>query len=232
MWRSSYYTGGLSAAASPLSIGAHTVVNNVQASGTWPMVTSPVTTQVSGSSIVLFVGALDSSSPPGTDSKGNTYTQIGSWQSYASGQGFLSAWIKKNAAGGSGHTFNITNGTTTSTGPEATLFAIEVIGGTDLDTFSFANPTVNPIPATALTPGRTGTMLLMCAFGDSFGVGDTYTPSSPYSLIDQQTNGGTSMAAGVASRLSPSTASLGGSMTSAQTPSSGAQSGIWLVSIK
>jgi hypothetical protein len=118
-----------------------------------------------------------------------------------------------------------------SNGPEATLFAIEILGAPALDSFSFAQPTVNPIPATAITTAHASEMLLLCAFGDSFGIGDTYTPSSGYSLIDQQTNGGTSMAAGVANKLAGASGSYGGSMTSAQTPNSGAQSGIWLVSL-
>lgn len=222
----------MAGASQPLSIGAHTVTSNMQASGTWPMVTTAIATRASGSTFVLFVAALDTSSPPGTDSKGNTYTQIGSWQSYASGQAFLSAWIKTNGAGGSGHTFNITNGTTTTTGPEACLFAVEIIGATALDTFSFANPTVNPIPATAVTTSKAGCMLLMCCWGASFGQPDTYTPSAGYALVDQQTNGGNSMAAGLADQLGGAAGSYGGSETSSMTASSGAQSGIWLVSLK
>jgi hypothetical protein len=218
---------------SSLSVGAHAVANNRQSLGVWPLVTAGVTTQASGSSFFLFV-CLPGGTAVATvsDSKGNTWTQVGTTQTYASGGGTWTVWSALSGTGGSGHTFSLQSVPPSSStgGPEGVIFAVEVIGGHSVDAFSLGTSTANPIVATPVTTSHPSEILLMFAMADSFGPGDTYTPSSPFSILDQQQNGGDSMAGATAWRVTGASGSYGGNCGSSM-DNVGGQSAIALVAV-
>jgi hypothetical protein len=221
--------GPANASAGPLSVGAHTFVNDRQAQGASPMTTPAVITQTTGSSFVVFVGSL---APQGTisDSKQNTFRQLGSWINYASGQGNFSAYTCVACAGGPNHTFSFNKPAGGATS-EATLFAVEVRGSPSVDTFIQADSLTNPINAGNLTTTRPGDLLLVAALGDSFGAPDTYTPSAGYTLLDQQTNGGDSMAGADAFEIAGPPGVYGGTLASSLTTNPAGGSAIFLVAL-
>lgn len=69
-----------------------------------PATTGAVTTQASGSSFFIFVGFQGSTTPTVSDSKSNSYTQVGSTVLYADSSGGAAVFKCENGAGGSGHT--------------------------------------------------------------------------------------------------------------------------------
>jgi hypothetical protein len=214
-----------------LGIGAHAVVNDRQAQGSSPMTTPPVNTQTSGSTFVLFVAYLATQGTV-SDNMGNTYAQVGVWQTYANSGGFFSAYVCVGCAGGAGHTFSF-NKPTFSGAPqaEASLFAVEVLGSPSVDAFVQAASLTNPIDAGSVTTTHAGDVLLIAALGNSYGEPDTYTPSPGYTLLDQQTNGGDSMAGGDAFQIAGAPGAYGGTLTSSLTMDPTAGSAIFLIAL-
>jgi hypothetical protein len=211
--------------------GAHVVVNDIQGFGVNPMTSTPVDT-TSGSTFVTFVASVNPSGSV-SDNKGNSYTQVGTWLSYATMQGFFSAWACVGGAGGAGHTFAFNRGgegVVTAGDSEATLFAVEVKGGPPVDTFAQANTTTNPINAGNVTTTHAGDVLLISALGASYSVPDNYTPSAGYTLLDEQTNGGDSMAGGDAFSIAGAPGSYAGTLASSLA-NPGADNAIFLVAL-
>ena len=204
-----------------LALGATTYKNDVAGRGTNPMTTPPVNTEPSGSTFVVFVGAgiLGTDAFQSlTDNMGNSYTEIGVAQPYASNQGELRAYYCANCVGGTGHTFSLHKVSSLSNW-EAVLFAVEVLGAPTLDTFAEANLS-SLATGLAVDTSASGDMLLACVLAASYGSPDRYTPSAGFTLIDDQTNGSDSLGGADAWELAGGPGSYTGAL-----PSSLAKSG-------
>lgn len=97
----------VSGAAAPSMLGTHTMVKQSDSGGSSPAVTSPITTQASGSAFWAMLGGWAYTNTP-TDNKGNTYAKLGTFQDFAGAfpnEG-LQAWVAYGA-GGSGHTLSL-----------------------------------------------------------------------------------------------------------------------------
>ena len=109
-----------------IAVGVHTKLQDTVYNKT-VHTTPAVTTQASGSTFVVFaiipVAASFAASTPFTDSKSNTYTQIGS--EVNTGNCKTRLYYCQNGSGGSSHTFTVTTVGQTY----ATVYAIEVTGG-------------------------------------------------------------------------------------------------------
>ena len=186
--------GGCKGAA--LSVGAHTLRNDVAGLGSNPMTTAPVTTRTSGSTFVVFAGAGISG---GTafqslgDNMGNAYAPIGLPQPYAGGEGELRAfYCAPPCRGGAGHTWSLYKPASLSNW-EAVLFVVEVTGAPALDAFSQADAARSPLSAGSVATTKAGDLLLVCALAASYGSPDVYTPAPGFTLLDDQTNGSNSL---------------------------------------
>jgi len=202
--------------ATQLGVGAYTFKNDVAGRGTNPMTTPPINTHASGSTFVLFVGAGiagGSAFQSISDNMGNTYAQVGTTQNYASNQGDLRAFICSNCKGGTGHTFSLTK-TSSLSNWEAVIFAIEVTGAPTLDSFAQANAKTSPLSAGNVATTRTGDLLLVCALAASYGSPDVYTPSSGFTVLNDQTNGSNSLGGADAWALAGAPGSYGGTLRS------------------
>lgn len=153
--------------------------------------TGAVTTQATGS--LIFAGELfQASSTFSTlvDSKSNTFTQLGTEQTFATGNGKARLYYKENAAGGAGHTATFTN-----VGSAAiTDFFGEFTGAltaSALDgTVQQVNDSATPFTL-SITPS-TGNRLLVALFGGDSGSNPaTNAESSGFTVITNanETNG-------------------------------------------
>jgi len=206
-----------SAVNGAIALGAYTYRSDVANQGTSPMTTSAINTHASGSTFVLFVGTanVNGTSSFGSvgDNMGNTYTRVGSAQSYGNGKGQLRTYICTNCKGGSGHAFSLTKAGTLSSA-EAVLFAVEATGAPNLDAFAQANATRSPLSAGTVATTQTGDMLLLCALGASSSSPDLYTPSAGFTLLNEQTNGTSSLAGADAWAVAGAPGSYGGTLKS------------------
>ncbi|GAA0717941.1 hypothetical protein [Dokdonella soli] len=91
------------------SPGSHTLLGQEDQHGISPAVTSPIDTQASGSSFIVFNGGYASNTEPPTDNKGNTWTPLGPPVVYNGyGGAFdIKAYISLSARGGAAHTVSI-----------------------------------------------------------------------------------------------------------------------------
>ena len=89
-------------------VGAHTLLGQEEANGVNPAVTPAITTQLSGSSLIVFNAGYRSNSNPPTDSKSNAWKQLGSvvYNGY-DGRFDVKAYLVLAAKGGSNHTISI-----------------------------------------------------------------------------------------------------------------------------
>jgi len=199
-----------------LAVGAHTYKNDVAGRGTNPMTTAAIATQATGSTFVVFAGAGISGADAFLslgDNQGNTYTQVGTAQPYATNQGELRAFVcNQPCQGGSGHTFSLYK-TSSLAKWETVLFVVEVLGAPTLDTFAQANLSTLSAGLTATT-SRAGDMLLVCALAASYGSPDRYTPSAGFTLLDDQTNGSNSLGGADAWELAGAPGAYTGTLTS------------------
>jgi len=90
-------------------LGAHTLLGQEEGNGISPAVTSAITTQVSGSSLIVFNAGYRSNSNPPIDSKSNRWKQLGGDIVY---KGYdarfdVKAYVALAAKGGSNHTVSI-----------------------------------------------------------------------------------------------------------------------------
>lgn len=128
--------------------------------------TGSVTT-TSGSCIVV-AAVCGSSDATISDSKGNTYTLIGSRLNTSSSpyQSRTALFRCENAIGGSGHTF-----TATATGDYPSVLALELIGtSVQLDLSNQNTDNATPYTSPSLTPSQAG-----CAVVSFFGPNTTYS---------------------------------------------------------
>lgn len=183
----SRFGGGANVAASVAApeLGAHAADWDLEGPGTSPQEVT-LTTQASGSSLIVatFGRAANYSAP--TDNKGNTLALLES-SGYASGlwSGYgLEAYGVANAASGSGHTVSLTkvNGY-----EESTLIAVEAKGATIQDTSVVNRAGAGAgVPYTSASVTITGPALLVSVWGGDggFGISQEANPEAGWTSIE------------------------------------------------
>ncbi|HUA80348.1 MAG TPA: hypothetical protein VL997_08255 [Dyella sp.] len=99
--------GTANAAAPASALGAHTLQIQSEGLGTSPVVTDPITTQVRGSSLIVFNGGYLSNASGPNDTYGNRWRQLGRDVPFGNGYGDrfnVKAYVALQAKGGPGHT--------------------------------------------------------------------------------------------------------------------------------
>jgi hypothetical protein len=92
----------------PPALGVHTLLTYDQGKGRSPVVTAPVTTQATGSTLLaITMGRIPNFATP-TDSYGNEWSLIGKRRQYANGPFYTAVWSSVGAKGGPGHTLSST----------------------------------------------------------------------------------------------------------------------------
>jgi hypothetical protein len=191
-----------------------------QSSSTASLTTAAITTQVSGSSFLVFpvyvTGNLAASTPI-TDSKGNTYTAIGTEVTNGGLGVSMRPYLCTNGTGGASHTFSMAN-TSTSV---AAMAVLEITGGLTaslLDQYvasvvSSGPPFNQPVTTSAQADE------LVVAFGVSNSSSATvnYTVGGSFSKQQEQTDGATVVSLCLATRVVSAT----GAYDPAWNPSAG-----------
>ncbi len=90
-------------------LGNHTLLAQSEGMGTSPAVTDPITTQPTGSALIVFNGGYSGNSARPVDSYSNKWKQLGSSVTYGNGyDGFnVKAYVALSAKGGPNHTVSI-----------------------------------------------------------------------------------------------------------------------------
>ena len=114
-------------AVTPSGVGAHAITYARFGSTVAQVSTAPITTQASGSTLIVSVGRGDvRGHRPPTDNRGNTFVQQGTAHTYARYPGSGTAlYVAQSINGGSNHIVS----TVHVSGDETTLTAVEVPGG-------------------------------------------------------------------------------------------------------
>lgn len=159
--------------------------------GATSLVTGSVTTQVAGSLMItaeLFQATSTFSSV--VDSKSNAYTQLGTEQAFAAGNGKARLYYKENAVGGASHTSTFTNvGSAAMTDFLAEFTGVLTSGSLD-GAVQQVNDAATPFTL-AITPSA-GPRLLVALFGGDSGSNPaTHAESSGFTIIANanETNG-------------------------------------------
>lgn len=154
-------------------------------------VTSAVTTQESGSVIVLAVVVADGTSVTvPADSKGNTYTKVGNDDIFADGNKKLQWYVCENAIGGAGHT------ATVQVSPDDSVTVLfqeitgaAVAGAVDTAVTAGGNDTSSPFEITSGTLSQPNEILLSM-FGGNVGTNAASTETSGMTKTAEEQNGG------------------------------------------
>lgn len=208
-----------------VSLGAFDGQRVLYGSAAGTVTTEPLTTQVSGSSFIVVTGGnLGDLSTPPTDSKGNTWTQVGTAVEYSRWSGYgIAVWRCIGGVGGVNHTFSQQYGQTLGF-DECTICVAEVKNAGYLQ-----GAVVNQVlTGGILTSGSLSTTAkaIMLAFfsGDApTGATTTVSLSNGYTIIDTDTlpddsNGYVPIAIGYAEKINPGTYNY----TATETPDQGA----------
>jgi len=183
--------GGPGAGGPGPKTGAHILAQrNINGSSNTPLVTSPVSTQTSGSTIIVSVGRGDSSglaSLP-TDNMGNTpYAKLGSNVAFVNYPGSGAALYDFiGATGGAGHTFaaNMVGS------DEVTIIVVEVKNGHVIQDAKGSYVGPGTLTSPSVTTTGPATIVAFC-WGDN-GAGTTIrSVNNSFQLLDQYmaTNG-------------------------------------------
>lgn len=168
-----------------ISLGVHAAAGGAAGN---TVTTAAIAPAATGSLFYVCVGtgAGDAINVP-TDSKGNVYTQIGTTFT-TGGPASMARFYKANATGGIGLTVTATS----PTGAQVSVWFVEVLGVTTLDQGGNAtihNATVSPYVSPSVTTTTAAEILLGCGTDDSTGLSDVFTAPSPFTILDQVTNG-------------------------------------------
>lgn len=150
-----------------LSVGVSAVASHASSA-----TTSSVTT-TSGSGIELVVTGTGTTTPTISDSKGNTWTQIGSRVEVGSHPGSL--WHFKNESGtrGSSHTF-------TAAGSDVSIMMTEILGDSPVvDVYAGGTDSATPFESDALTP-TVADFLLVAGIGSNAGGSSDYPAGNSF----------------------------------------------------
>jgi hypothetical protein len=210
------------------TVGAHTLAF-FPCNSSGGLTTSPVTTRISGSTILAWVGRGDTNGFTGTvplDNKTNSFKLIGSVYDYSplypsSGEALYSVL---SAVGGSGYrvTAPMPEG-----GDELTLAVVEVKDGGIIRDAQFKKVLGPPHTSQNVTSAGPATLVAIWA-GDSGGASVTATPNNGYVTIDSQLLSSCEVEVVVATKDVAAAGTY--NVTWTATPSQGAH--LWLVAVE
>ncbi len=174
--------------AGSASLGSHTLLGQEDGRGTSPALTSPIDTQASGSSFVVFNAGFTSNSNPPTDNKGNSWAPLGPPVGYNGYDGMfdIKAYVALSARGGAGHTVSIVkNGMGAG---ELTLPFIEIRGATALQGVVQNYPAQGPrVTSGSVTTTGPATLVALW-WGDGNFLSNTAIPDSGFTVIESFVN--------------------------------------------
>lgn len=166
------------------SLGSHTLLGQEDGHGANPAVTSPINTQASGSSFLVFHGGHASNTREPTDNKGNAWTPLAAPVVYNGYDGAydIKAYRAMSGHGGNGHTVSIVkNG---SSAGELTLPFIEIRGATTIQAMAQNYPEANSqVTSGDVTTSGPATLIALW-WGDGFFLHQTAVPDSGFSVIE------------------------------------------------
>jgi len=195
-------------------IGQHASVTESNASS---YTTPSRTTSSSGSNFYVFITAQPSSfaATPITDSKSNTYTQVGTTLTNAGSSLESRVYKCENGTGGASHTWTVSLTSTTY----AALMAVELTGmalTSSVEQQGRQEDNATPFVTPSVTTTQANQIILAACFEDSSGTtsaetwGGSFTNSD---LIEELTNAGTGVASGLVAKAVTSAGSYQGSLT-------------------
>lgn len=173
-----------------MSLAAGVASKGATAAGT-SQATGSVTTQATGS--LLIAGELFQSTATFSsiaDSKSNAYTQLGTEQNFATGNGRARLYYKENAAGGASHTATFTNVGSAAITDFFGEFTGALTAGALDGTVQQVNDSASPFTL-AITPSAGNRLLVALFGGDSGSNPATHAESSGFTIISNadETNG-------------------------------------------
>lgn len=191
-------------------------------SGVGTAVSAAVTTQVSGSTFVAFFQS-DTTHTGVTDSKGNTYTPIGTLITNSSINSRL--YYCQNGTGGASHTCTGTG----QTGDHSILF-VELLGVLTtgvLDQVASILDTSTPFTVTSGTTTQSDEISISAMSGNSTTTA-THAESTGYTISQEVTTGGPNWTCGIAYKVLSAT----GTQTPSWTEASGTTAGVHVATFK
>lgn len=205
-----------------LSVG----VTDIGGANASPVTTAGVTTQATGS--ILVVGAIweTAAFTSITDSKSNSYTQIGTEQTIGGFKARL--YYVENATGGSSHTFTLTTGGGNIFG---TVLALEVIGGataSSLDQSNQQTDSASPFTSPSITTTNANDILVSACMSDGIANPMDFAESTGFTVNITRNSGASFYPMALGTRIVSST----GSYNSSWTTASGANAAVFIASFK
>lgn len=149
--------------------------------------TGSVTTQATGSILIIAVVWEPNSTPPTiSDSKGNSYSLIGSVRQASAYPSYIGFWRCENATGGASHTF-----TGAKSNGYCSIFAMEITGGAtssalDQNTGA-ASDTATPVTSGSITT-TTADQILIGFVGGLCSANTAYTANNSFTKIQELTS--------------------------------------------
>jgi predicted small lipoprotein YifL len=217
----------VNAVAAPPGFGVSAVAYQLYQTTSSPLVTSPIATQLSGSTIVASVGRgnISGFGTLPSDNKGNApYLQLGSSHTYTLWPSSGTAlYAFPRAIGGSGHTFTAQN----SGLDETTVAVVEVMNGGVVQDFKW-NEVLRGNPITSLSVTTTGPSTLIAFWwGDGTTGPHTAIPLDGFQALGGVLDAGNLVQCAVAAKNVTAAGTYNITWTS---PGQGAQ--LWLVAVQ
>jgi hypothetical protein len=217
----------LNSTAAP-TVGAHTLAF-FPCNSSGGLTTSPITTRISGCTLLGWVGRGDTNGFTGTvplDNKTNSFKLIGSVHDYSplypeSGEALYSVL---SAVGGGGYR---ATAPMPAGGDEITLAVVEVKDGGIIQDAQFNKVLGPPHTSQNVTTAGPATLVAIWA-GDSGGASVTATPNNGFAIIDSQLQSSCEVEAAVATKDVAAAGTY--NVTWTATPSQGAH--LWLVAVE
>lgn len=170
--------------ADTVSVGNHVLDFDIDGTGGTSITTPGITTQAAGSGFVISVGrGLLSGHVAPTDSKGNTYSQLGSAHAYTlwplSGTALYASLA---GTGGASHTFSVAK----PSNDETTIAVVEVKGGKRVQDQGW-NEVLSGSPQTSPSVVTTGPATLIAFRWGDGNLGTTHdaTPNNGFTVVDK-----------------------------------------------
>ena len=208
-------------------LGAHVLAYHRLHAGVTPLTTPAIATAGSGSTIVVSIGrgALAATAAP-TDSRGNSYAQLGTAHPYTNwSSSGTSLYAATAISGGAGHTISAT----TPADDEITLAAVEVVDGAAVHDAQW-NEVLAPAPLRSRSVTTTGPATLVAFWWGDAGVEQdkTAVPDNGFVVVDSVLAAGALVQCAVAVREVADAGTY--DVTWTATPTQGAQ--LWIVAVQ
>lgn len=166
------------------TLGAHTLLWQENQNGVSPAVTTPIATQTTGSSFIVFSAGYISNSNAPTDNKSNFWTLLGAPVVYHGYDAFdVKAYVSLSANGGAGHAVTIVkNGYAQG---EITMPFIEIRNADVLQDVAQNYPSGPQLTSGSVTTTAPA-VLLAFWWGDGSGLTHTADPDNGFTPIDHE----------------------------------------------